>query len=594
MNARTTFRLAVMVAAGSFLIASADDQPLVVAPIPNAPGTVRGIKVLPDMAPDCTSLKTIVDTITRGCKNNDEKAVAVYNFMILTHYHRQYPSEPGGIPVLKEINCYGWSLCGGLHSTESALWKELGWGWRFVGWSNPGHTTVEAQYDNGWHYLDAFLKFYAWMPNGKGGRTIAGEDDLAKDTKGLIMDAFVLDPVRKAVYAKNNQFVMNGGTANWQAPAFLSCLDPLSGVESGIKSHNKSGSAESWMGINHATGSYSADVNLAPGFCMENTWDSDALTNNFYWNGGRHPPCHTCGQKETRNDPAYGLIVEPYLLSKPARSYANGTLTLAPDFSSDAVLSGCVSQNNVQYSKTSLVPADSIKPGSVVFNLTTPYIIVKAQGEADGADTVETSIDGGKTYQVVDLKDFTSAVKKEGAVSALVRVSFKTALKSLKIVTTFQNNPGALPFLSPGPNKVTVSAADAKALGKNKLVVTYAYRLGGCPKSFDQLCSDGKMIANPRQNEAHWDDATTYVRKTFKAQDLPSTFSIDCPTPQGEYPVYPRMVFLRREIIGADGTPSALPDGAVEAKPAPAERLKTLPNPFLIGCALPTADKAGK
>ena len=123
---------------------------------------VRGISVLPDKAPDCSSLKAIAASVTRGCQSNDEKAIAIYNFMRLSHYHRAYPSEPGGVPVLKEINTYGWSLCGGLHAEQSALWRELGWNWRFVGW--PGHTTVEAQYDGRWHYLDVFLKFYAWMP----------------------------------------------------------------------------------------------------------------------------------------------------------------------------------------------------------------------------------------------------------------------------------------------------------------------------------------------------------------------------------------------------------------------------------------------
>ncbi len=134
------------------------------------PGLVAEIKVLPDKAPDCSSLKSIVESITRECKTNDEKAIAIYNFMQLTHYHFAYPGEPGGLPVLKEINCYGWSLCGGLHSEESALWRQLGWGWRFVGWD--GHTTVEANYDGKWHYLDAFLKFYAWKPDpGRPGRT---------------------------------------------------------------------------------------------------------------------------------------------------------------------------------------------------------------------------------------------------------------------------------------------------------------------------------------------------------------------------------------------------------------------------------------
>jgi hypothetical protein len=130
---------------------------------PSPAGQVSQIKVVNDKAPDCSTLKSIVESVTRDCKTNDDKAIALYNFMRLTHYHRAYPSEAVGIPVLKEIHCYGWSLCGGLHAEQSALWRELGWDWRFVGW--PGHTTVEAFYDGRWHYLDVFLKFYAWMPD---------------------------------------------------------------------------------------------------------------------------------------------------------------------------------------------------------------------------------------------------------------------------------------------------------------------------------------------------------------------------------------------------------------------------------------------
>src|SRR6202161_386559 len=101
---------------------------------------VRQIKIQPDKAPDCSTLKSIVDSVTKGCKTNDEKVIALYNFMLLTHYHQGYPGEQGGLGALKEINVYGWSLCGGLHTIEAALWREMGWPWRYIGWSNPGHT----------------------------------------------------------------------------------------------------------------------------------------------------------------------------------------------------------------------------------------------------------------------------------------------------------------------------------------------------------------------------------------------------------------------------------------------------------------------
>jgi hypothetical protein len=147
------------------------------------PALVRQIKVLPDKAPDCSGLKSIAETATRGCKTNDAKGVALYNFVLLTHYHFHSANEDGGTPALKVINCYGWGLCGNTAAVLSALWRQLGWGWRFVCW--PGHTTVEARYDGRLHYFDTFLKWYVWMPDGKGGWTVAGEEDILKNRKDL-------------------------------------------------------------------------------------------------------------------------------------------------------------------------------------------------------------------------------------------------------------------------------------------------------------------------------------------------------------------------------------------------------------------------
>ena len=551
------------------------------APESRIEGWVGAVKVLPDKAPDCSSLKGIAETVTRGCKTNDEKAVAIYNFMILSQYHRAYPSEPGGVPVLKEINTYGWSLCGGLHSEESALWRELGWDWRFVGWS--GHTTVEAKYDNKWHYLDAFLKFYAWMPDASapGGRTIAGEDDLNSSAQTLIADAFVLDKSRNVVYAKDNQFEIIGQKANWTAPAFLTCGDTLDGVIGGLKTHHGAGREQGWAGINHATGNYSADVVLAPGYALTNTWD--AVEGAWYWAGQKEAPRHTCGNKDLRNTPDAGLVLEPYF--QHVRSYANGRLRFAPDFSNDAFLKSLAAKENVKWDNGALVPAQPGSPAGVTVLLRSPYIMTKATGAADGADSFEVSADGGKTFKPADLKDFTGAVK--GQTIAMAKIGLKTALKSLVLEVIVQNNPGSLPYLSPGRNVVTVSVADPKALGDNRLVVTCAYAPGWRTKSFEQLSSEGKEVA--KQHNAAWADTPTVVQKVLAAKDLPATFDIDVPTPKDKYPVYPRMLFVRREVIAAGSKPLPLPEKAQEPKMGPNDELKTLPNPFLMGAQPPPA-----
>lgn len=545
-------------------------------------GIVRGIKVLPDKAPDCSSLKSIVETVTRDCKTNDEKAIAVYNFMRLTHYHRAYPSEPGGIPVLKEINCYGWSLCGGLHAEQSALWRAMGWDWRFVGW--PGHTTVEAYYDGRWHYLDVFLKFYAWMPDPRdpSRRTIAGQDDLAADPQRLVLDAFTLDPSRKVVYAKGNEFDLFGEKANWQAPAFLVCGDTLQGVVDGVRHKNRVGPEPGWGGMRHDTGDYSADVNLAPGFALTNTWDKAAGA--WYWAGSKIEPCHTCGDKEIRNSPEKGPIAEPYLGPDwKCESYANGQLDFRLDLSRAACLQSFAAVDNVKWTKDGLVPATAGEPASVTVLLASPYIMTQASSSAAGVDQLEVSLDDGKSWKAADLKDFGTTVG--GHVKALARLTFHKRLTGLQLQATVQNNPFALPYLSPGRNTVTVAVADPAALGDNKLVVTYAYRTGARHQSYEQLCLEGKEIA--RAHGASWEQTPTVVQKTFLARDLPATFTIDVPTPRGMHPVFPRMLFVRREVLAPHQQSLPIPDGAQTASMKPGDELKTLPNPLLAGTQAP-------
>lgn len=559
--------------------ASAADGKPAAAP---TPGLVQGIKVLPDKVPDCSSLKSIVESVTRGCKTNDEKAIAIYNFMRLTHYHRAYPNEPGGIPVLKEINCYGWSLCGGLHAEQSALWRELGWNWRFVGW--PGHTTVEAFYDGRWHYLDVFLKFYAWMPdpNHPSGRTIAGEDDLAANPQELLRDAFVLDQSRKVMYAKGNEFELIGEKANWQAPAFLVCGDDIPGIIDGVRHKNRVGPEPGWAGMNHATGNYSADVNLAPGFALTNSWDK--ADGAWYWAGSKIAPCHTCGDKEIRNSPEKGPIAEPYLgPGWDCESYANGQITFQPDLSHRDVLRSFAAVENIKPSADGLIVAQPGQPGRVTVLLQSPYILTQASGSADGVDKFEISLDDGKTWKVSELNDFGAAVG--GQVKVHARFTFKGRLRTLRLQATVQNNPFALPYLSPGKNTVTVSVADPASLGENKLVVTYAYRTGSRRKSYEQLCLEGKEIS--RGHDASWETTPTVVQKTFAARDLPAKFDIDVPTPRGLHPVYPRMVFVRREVLAPNQQPLPLPDNAQPPKRNPGDELKSLPNPLLTGTQPP-------
>jgi hypothetical protein len=544
----------------------------------SAPGLVRQVKVLTDRAPDCSSLKAIVENVTLGCTTNDEKAIALYNFMQLAHYHQNYPDE-GGIGALKEINVYGWSLCGGLHAVEAALWRELGWKWRFGGWSNPGHTTVEAFYDGRWHYLDVFLKFYAWIPDPKapGGRTIAGQADIKADPS-LVTAGLEFDRARAVYYHKGDRFEVCDGKANWRAPSFLSCGDEPGGILTGVRTFSRAGSPTGWGPLHFDSAGYSTDVNLAPGWSLTLTWD--AMRGAHWWNGRKYVPCHGCGDKDLRNCPAVGPVLEPY--DRPGlnpRSYANGTLAFAPDLTNDACLEGLAGRENVKLAGGKLVPAEPAQPASITVALQSPYVMTRASGRAEGIDRAEISLDEGKTFKPIRIGDFSEEVG--GKHACLVKLSFTKALTMVWLEAVVQCNRGALPYLSPGKNKVRVAVADPRDLGGNRLVVTYAYLPGFRSKSYEQLAGSGAELA--RGHGAAWAARPTVVQRSFTAAELPAAFDIDIPTPPGKYPVYPRMLFIRREVLAAGAKPLPLPEGAEEPAVASDRELPTLPNPFTVG-----------
>ena len=122
--------------------------------------------------------------------------------------------------------------------------------------------------------------------------------------------------------------------------------------------------------------------------------------------------------------------------------------------------------------------------------------------------------------------------------------------------------PACCPIFRPARNRVSVTVADPKALGENRLVVTYAYAPGYRDKSFEELYKAGKQLF--AQHDAHWStQSPTVVQKTYSAGELPVSFEIDVPTPKGKYAVYPRMLFLRaRSRVGRRETAAAAPGRA--------------------------------
>ncbi|MFP4055751.1 MAG: hypothetical protein ACLF0G_02660 [Candidatus Brocadiia bacterium] len=545
------------------------------------PQSLKTIQVLNDRAPDCSSLESIVATVTRGCETDDAKAIAIYNFCRYAYYHHRYPSEKGGISALKLINVYGWSLCGGQHTVMAALWEKAGFKHRYRGWRRPGHTTVEAFYGGRWHYLDTFLKFYCWTPapNFPGGRTVASQEDI-RANPALVAEGFVLDPERKVAYHKNNRFTYTAEGVSWTAPAFMVCGDTLDGVLSGVRSSRDSGSPRGWAGIKFDDPAYATSVDLAPGYALTLRWSK--VEDGWYFRGQKRGPHHTCGDKDYRNCPAIGPILEPYNALGRARTWSNGTLLFRPDLRSEACLAGLRQVANVAWREGALRPDDPARPASFVVPMASPYVVARARARiaCDGA-RIEVSTDEGKSWTAVRPPDLADAVR--GAYRYLVRITFESPLTALELSSLLQHNQEALPYLAPGKNAITVTAANPQALDGSRLVVTYAYCLGHRSRTPEEIYERGAELF--RAHYAQWAEKPLVVQRVIRK--LPATLQIPVPTPKGKQPVYPRMVFLRREVLAPGQEPLAVPAPPSEPAVGPDETLATLPHPWTIGTQPP-------
>src|SRR5208282_4673020 len=208
----------------------------------SAQAEVKGLKVTTDKTIDSSSLGSIVKQVVdrSGAKTNDEKAIAIYEYLHNTIFHWAYPTEnaPQSVGPLKVINAYGWGLCGGQHTVLKALYETAGWECRYVGWD--GHTTIEVKYDGKWHYFDVFLKCYYWT---KDKSHVASQEEIANDP------SIVLDAVKEGRAARQN----------------LCCGDAAEDVVAGCKARKTVGDSKGWASVTWRDQEYSPLLNIPIG-----------------------------------------------------------------------------------------------------------------------------------------------------------------------------------------------------------------------------------------------------------------------------------------------------------------------------------------
>jgi len=124
---------------------------------------------------DWYDVKSIVAEVTRDSKTDEEKAMALWWWVLYKRFQRS-PADRSALHPVRAMNGYGYGICGHTSAWLKALWTAAGLKARVQEiW---GHTISEAYWDGAWHMLDGNVKvFYLDRDN----RTIASLATLEKD-----------------------------------------------------------------------------------------------------------------------------------------------------------------------------------------------------------------------------------------------------------------------------------------------------------------------------------------------------------------------------------------------------------------------------
>src|SRR5690554_246186 len=127
---------------------------------------------------DWFDLESIAAEVTRGCSTDEERALAIFDFVRLNFHHLASPGDRECHNPVVAMNVYGYANCA-YHSTVFvSLCKAVGIPARV--WEVWHHTVSEAYYNNAWHMLDSDIGlFYLTDDN----RTVASVEQLWEDQK---------------------------------------------------------------------------------------------------------------------------------------------------------------------------------------------------------------------------------------------------------------------------------------------------------------------------------------------------------------------------------------------------------------------------
>ena len=461
---------------------------------------ISGIVIDTDRSVNCATLETIVADVSEGCETEQDKAIALYNFMVRTcwmswHSHRpleiQYSGKHKGELLfvndpLKYINVYGYLGCGPQAGVLCSLMEAAGIESRML---NPGfgHVSCEFHWDGSWHWLDPWLPAYVLNRKGE----IASYEEIMADR-----DLFIR--AREEGRAPGNFMV------NWEADK-----NTVLGAENW-----KAGSRDPYPE------KYVENLCLRPGEKCTWLWGN---VGKWYNPAGPYLGKHLMGQYPAGPSAKFGNdevlkdafpYWEPYKRiikngSHPwsdtyYRYYGNAVFEHAPPLTARGMDDIGARLENVVLPDEGGLMVHNVPAGEVQMTFELPYVIADteiegtAEMDVGGGISFLFSTDGGETWL---LGEEVRQAGKFGPVSIgkpntyefpagstsgrygfdlriVIRCNWRrkpTLLKALKITNTTMLNFYSRPWLETGTNNVTATAANPSALAETPLPVTWRW-----------------------------------------------------------------------------------------------------------------------
>ncbi len=136
---------------------------------------------------DWFDLPTMAAEVTRGCTTDEEKALAIFEFIRVNFHHISSAGDLQAHNPVIAMNVYGYSNCAYHATVFVSMCEAVGVKARV--WEVWHHTVSEAFYNNAWHMLDSDIGLTYLMDDN---RTIASVEQLWADqkvTEGLLEKA---------------------------------------------------------------------------------------------------------------------------------------------------------------------------------------------------------------------------------------------------------------------------------------------------------------------------------------------------------------------------------------------------------------------